>query len=91
MNKQQSKLEAIVNKAINDKDFKKKFLADPAKTLAKEGVKLGKDVKIHVLEETKNDIYLILPSQLSAEDLHGVVGGRGTISKKPIQKTPIKR
>lgn len=77
----------IVAKAASDSSFYQALLSDPKGTLQKElqeiksGVTLPADLKVSVVEESANQIYLRLPArhsdQLSDADLSSVSGGTG--------------
>lgn len=72
----------IVAKAWKDENFRKKLVNDPKGALEKEwGVKLPKEVEIHVHEEKGHDIHLVIPrnpasGSLTDEDLDKVAGGQ---------------
>ena len=84
---QRKQLETVLlARAVTDGAFRKKFLADPKGTLkATIGVDLGK-IKVVVMEETADTVYVSLPpmaakeGELSDEQLEAVAGGRGSSS-----------
>jgi hypothetical protein len=76
----------IVAKALADPDFKAALLQDPKKTLSDSfGVEIPEGFTIHVVEETEQSAYIVLPraraaggeppSELSEEELDAVAGG----------------
>jgi hypothetical protein len=76
--------ELLVRKASEDQAFRRELLANPKATLFKEfGIQVQGDLKINVLEENANNIYLVLPAQpaaarkgeLSENELESVAGG----------------
>lgn len=80
--------QAIVKRAWINPEFKKKLLSDPAAAIAEElGTGgLPADVKVTVLEEDDNTLYLVLPRppsspeelEITEESLQSVAGGVGT-------------
>lgn len=77
MNEQSYK--SIVTKCWADPDFKRRFIADPVKTLRAEGVSVPDGVKITVIENTPTEFTFVIPpdlSELSDEALGGVSGGK---------------
>jgi hypothetical protein len=84
---------ALSARAATDATFKKALFADPKSTLEREiGQQLGPAVRVHVVEETPSDLYVVLrrppagvrktsgsdDEGLSAEELDNVAGGIGT-------------
>jgi hypothetical protein len=52
----------LVAKAWRDKDFKNRLLAEPKATLMQElDLEFQKDVRVTVLEESENQVYIIIP------------------------------
>ncbi|MDD4869916.1 MAG: NHLP leader peptide family RiPP precursor [Kiritimatiellae bacterium] len=97
----------IVKKAWKDAKFKKELLTNPKSVLEKElkvinkDVKLPASVKVKVVEETADTIYLVLPrnpkevvgKDLSDKDLEAVAGGTlyGVVRSTGIQLGQINR
>jgi hypothetical protein len=70
----------IMARAAEDSSFRTQLKSDPKGTLERElGGTLPSDVKINVIEETPEQVYLVLPAtgskELSADELAGVAGG----------------
>lgn len=70
----------IMARAAEDSSFRNQLKSDPKGTLERElGGTLPDNVKISVLEETPDQVYVVLPAQgskeLSASELAGVAGG----------------
>ena len=80
----------IVAKALNDGNFKRSLLSNPRAVIGREmGFELPADLKIHVVEETPNALYVVLPhsagaagSELSDAELEAVAGGKGSMGTK---------
>ena len=76
----------IVQKSMEDEDFRQRLLDDPKGTLERElGSALPQGVGVRVAEESTDTIYLVLPSasavgegeELSDQELEAVAGGIG--------------
>lgn len=76
----------VIAKAWADEAFKKALIASPRSALEKEcGIKLPASVNVRVVEESPDNLYLVLPQKnLAAEsrglsdlELEGVAGGVG--------------
>jgi len=79
----------IARKAWSDPDFKQRLLSDPRAVISeelsniKEGVSIPENVKVKVVEEKPDEIYLVLPVNpedvtgrpLTEEDLDRIAGG----------------
>ena len=75
----------IVQKSIEDEDFRQQLLEDPKETLEGElETRLPEEVQVRAVEETADAIYLVLPStpmaggeggELSDQELGAVAGG----------------
>lgn len=69
----------LILKALKDPNFKKKLLAQPKKTIEEEfKISIPSDIEIHVLQETENKHYLVLPfisSDLSEKELEQIAAG----------------
>ena len=77
-------------RAATDANFRKALFTDPKSTLERElGQQLSPTVRVHVVEETQEDLYVVLrrpprktsgsdEEGLSAEELDNVAGGIGT-------------
>ena len=77
----------IVQRSLQDEEFRQRLLDDPKGTLEQElGSALPQGFEVRVVEESAETIYLVLPSasalgegggELSEEDLEAVAGGVG--------------
>jgi len=81
----------IVAKAWTNDAFRQRFLNDPTATLAEEGFKVPADVSVQVVEQTKDQMVLVLPAKpkllkLSEEDLQSVSGGKTYPFYYPVPK-----
>ncbi|TWB70663.1 putative ribosomally synthesized peptide [Nitrospirillum amazonense] len=68
----------VIAKAWADAAFKARLLADPAGTLAAEGVAVPPGVRLTLVEDTDTVQTLVLPprpADLSDDDLAGIAGG----------------
>ncbi len=75
---QGKKISQLIAKCWADEGFKKKVLADPAKTLRAEGMELRDDLSYVAHENTDKVFHLVIPAkptELSDEDLAHVAGG----------------
>jgi hypothetical protein len=78
----------LVQRSIEDEDFRKKLLDDPKGALEQElETQLPEDVEVRVVEENPKTIYLVLPGtslpldeggELSDRALDAVAGGAST-------------
>lgn len=76
----------IMDRAFSDPAFKALLIANPRAAIEQElGLRLPQSAKIHVLEETEDSIYFVLPPQappgakeLSDQELEAVAGGKGS-------------
>ncbi len=81
----QALTDRIVEQAQTDEAFRARLMSDPKATLEEFlGMQLPDQVKVHVMEESLTDVYLVLPYQFSVElneeDLEAVSGGMGMFS-----------
>lgn len=64
----------LIHKAIDDEAFWDQLFADPNATVAKElaaqGGKLADGVKVHVLEESDDTVYIVFPRKPSKRMKH---------------------
>ncbi len=71
----------VIAKACADEAFKKSLIASPRSAMEQEfGIKLPASVNVQVVEESADNLYLVLPHQnpsgeLSDMELEGVAGG----------------
>jgi hypothetical protein len=69
-----------IARALKDKAFKSRLVANPTATLTAAGVEIPVGVTIKVVENTANQVYLVLPvsvdDQLSDVELERVAAGR---------------
>ena len=77
----------LLQRSMEDEDFRRRLLEDPKGTFEQElGTRLPEGVRIRVVEESAQTIYLVLPSasavgedeELSDQDLEAVAGGSDT-------------
>lgn len=78
----------LILRAWKDEKFKKELIANPKEVIRRElNINIPDDVEIHVVEETPNKLYFVLPAsatqdetsddELDGEDLKNVAGGGG--------------
>ena len=76
----------IVERSLQDEDFRRRLLADPRATLEQEyGERIPEGVQVRAVEEAADTIYLVLPhsgssagqdpEQVSDQDLEAGAGG----------------
>ena len=74
----------LITKAWEDEDFKKELLTNPKTALENEfEISITSDIKIHILEETEKEFYLVLPmnpndvqsDELTEDELEVIAGG----------------
>jgi hypothetical protein len=75
----------LIEKSVQDEAFRQRLIEDPKEALEQElGARLPKELRIMVVEETQDTIYLVLPStsmagaegvELSEQELESVAGG----------------
>jgi hypothetical protein len=75
----------LIEKSVQDEAFRQRLIEDPKGALEQElGARLPKELRIMVVEETQDTIYLVLPStsmagaegvELSEQELESVAGG----------------
>jgi hypothetical protein len=78
----------LVQRSLEDENFRQTLLADPKGTLEQElGGRFPESIEVRVVEESADTIYLVLPSasplggeggELSDEALEAVAGGGDT-------------
>jgi len=83
MTEQENPLQRIVTRCWDDEAFKERLLADPAATLAAEGVQVPEGVTVNVVVDAETVRTLVIPLlptvQLSDGELFAMSGGAGTI------------
>jgi len=65
-------LRKLLAKAWADAKFKARLIADPASVLRTEGMEVPEGMKIHVVENTDDRLYLVIPrspEELADEEL----------------------
>ncbi|MBK5966213.1 NHLP leader peptide family natural product precursor [Thiocystis minor] len=78
MNDQAKPYQQLIAKCWADEDFKQRLLADPAGTLAAEGMAVPEGVTVRVVENTAQAVTLVIPprpTDLADEALEGLGGG----------------
>ena len=86
----------IVQRSIEDEEFRQRLLDDPKGTLEQElGSRLAESTEVRVVQESADTIYLVLPSAsvvgeggvLSDRELDAVAGGGVVSWDVPCQTT----
>ena len=79
MAEQENPLQKIITRCWEDEAFKERLLADPAATLAAEGVPVPEGIAINVAVDSKDVRTLVIPlpptAGLSDAELEQVAGG----------------
>ena len=74
----------IVQRSLEDEDFRRRLLEDPKTTMQDLGVRVPDEVRLTVVEETPETFYVVIPGrsasaqagdELSGRDLESVAGG----------------
>ncbi len=82
----------LIERAWKDEEFKKELAGSPGEVIERElGIKLPEGINVKVLEETVQDVYLVLPKNpaKSAELLNDVehdkvTGGGTNVCSNPV-------
>ena len=86
MNQRQQFEQQLIEKAMKNEAFRKQLIENPVASIeAETGMKIPETLKIKVLEEGPQTVYLVLPSvpvkeaemELSEAELESVAGGTG--------------
>ena len=76
---QEDPMQRVITKCWEDEVFKARLVADPAATLASEGVQIPEGVTVHVVVESATERVLVVPYSpgrgLPDDSLSQVVGG----------------
>ena len=76
---QENPLQKVITKCWEDEAFKERLLADPAATLAAEGVEIPKGMTVNVAVDSEDVRTLVIPlppsGALSDRELSAVAGG----------------
>ncbi len=76
---QEDPMQKVIARCWDDEAFKERLVADPAATLAAEGVEVPEGVTVRVVVESATERALVVPpppdTALSDEELSGVHGG----------------
>jgi hypothetical protein len=74
--------DVLIRRAQQDETFRRELLTDPNGAIGRAlGVRVPADVKIHVVEETPRQLYLVIPpkgtgsGELAQHELNAVAGG----------------
>jgi len=82
MKEKAKKFGQVIAKCWADEEFKKKFKAEPDAVLKEHGVDFPEGIKLHVVENTEKEAYIVIPpkpgKELSDESLDKVAGGGGS-------------
>ena len=73
-------MQKIITRCWEDEAFKKRLMADPAKTIDAEGVRIPAGVSIRVVEDTDQVRTLIIPPApfvLGDDQMKNISGGNG--------------
>ena len=66
----QSAERQIIEKAMKDDAFRQKLISDPKAAISQElGVELPSSLKFHILQETSDTAYMVLPYKMTTEDI----------------------
>ena len=88
MAEQENPLQKVITKCWEDEAFKARLLADPAATLAAEGVLVPEGITVNVAVDSENVRTLVIPllptAELGDAELDGVAAG-GWASAPPNQ------
>ena len=79
MNDQSNQYQQLIAKCWADEDFKQRLLGNPVETLKAEGMELPEGVRVQVVENTSQDLTLVIPArptELSDAELGSVGGGK---------------
>lgn len=77
------KVQQLIAQCQTDASFKQRFMADPVAVLKATGVPVPEGVKINVVENTAQEITLVIPapaSDVTDDALAGVAGGCAMIN-----------
>ena len=89
MGQRQQLEKQLIEKAFKDESFRKQLVENPGAAIeAETGRKIPETVKIKVLEEDPQTVYLVLPdtlgmsgqNELTDEELNSVAGGGPTMN-----------
>jgi hypothetical protein len=80
----------LIERSLEDEEFRRRLLDDPKGAVEQEiGTRLPQEIKLRVVEESPDTIYLVLPrslplggegEELSDPELEAVAGGVDTMS-----------
>ena len=76
---QEDPMQRVITKCWEDEVFMARLVADPAATLASEGVQIPEGVTVHVVVESATERVLVVPPaparELDETELAGIHGG----------------
>jgi len=79
MTEQENPLQKVITRCWEDETFKERLVADPAATLAEEGVEIPEGVTVRVVVESATERALVVPlppdRELADAELAGIHGG----------------
>jgi hypothetical protein len=92
MNEHADQYQQLIAKCWADEDFKQRLLADPAGTLAAEGMAVPEGVTIRVVEDSAQAVTLVIPprpTELPDDLVVAVAGGRDYGACVPNSTRPV--
>jgi nitrile hydratase alpha subunit len=86
----------LIAKAWKDPKFRQSLIQNPREVISKEfGIEIPPDISVKVLEETSDNLYLVLPAspaagggELSDMELEAIAGGATKTPAPTTQPTP---
>jgi hypothetical protein len=92
MTNRENALRSIITRFWEDEAFKERLQADPAATLAAEGVEIPEGVTVNVVAATEDMRTLVIPQSpglaLSDEELGMITGSRDRVPRGLYESVP---